>query len=104
MWFIILILMAIAIGLVFSHLEKSSVVKSVINSRDGPSWKCEMPFFPENLINLMKMKNFFQPQIKYVGKNTMIISKKFIEHKECLKLALGNNLKGVNRSYSFSKC
>jgi len=109
MWLIILILMAIAISALFSLFENNPITRTVINCRDGPPWTSELPLVSENLIKMMKMRSFFQYPLQYIGKNTMIISKKFVDIMTRLKFEVRNNLRRVNRStylgyYSFSKC
>ncbi len=103
MWFIILILAAIAIGLVvLNYLEKNSIA---INTRDGPlsshkGYKV-LSIAVENLIKMMEM-NFFQPQIKYVkyvGK--MIISKNLMKYILQRFDSLRNNLNEVAYRLNF---
>ena len=112
---IMIVVMVITIATLFSRLENNSIVRTVINSRDGPSWILELPFFPENL---MRMRNFFQLQIKYVGKMMIVFKnlrekiirlKQFRNNLNCRLYLLGNGrcigvFPGNKFRGSYSRC
>jgi len=70
MWLIILVLVAITIATLFSHLEGNSIVIDT-SIRDGPSRECDMPFSPGNLLIV-----YCQFQMKFV-RITGIVSKRY---------------------------
>ena len=93
---ILMVSIIIVLFLPISVKMNNSIMKTMVNTRNGLTRECEAPF----LVPRVSLFSFPQFQMKLVGMK-QIVSKKFIEHKERLKLALGNNLNGVDYRLNF---
>jgi len=84
---LLVFIVAITIAVLFSLIENISIVRTVINSRDGIVRECTLPF----LVPRLGLLSLSQLQIKFTGMRE-IISTRLMKSKERWRLQFRNNL------------